>query len=71
MTIWWAAPRSFPGLGKVRRKILLDHFGSIDRLKEADVDQLKEVPGIGPKIAAELHAFLKINRTARSVPAPE
>ena len=62
---------TFPGLGKVRRKVLLDHFGSIDHLKRADVDQLKEVPGIGPKTATALHAFLKINRTARSVPAPE
>ncbi len=62
---------TFPGLGKVRRKALLDHFGSIERLKNADMNNLKEVPGIGPKIAAELHAFLKINRTARAIPAPE
>jgi excinuclease ABC subunit C len=62
---------AFPGLGKVRRKALLDHFGSIEHLKKADIDSLKEVSGIGPKIAAELHAFLKTNRPGRSIPAPE
>jgi len=62
---------TFPGLGKVRRGALLNHFGSITRLKEADVESLREVPGIGPKTAAQLYAFLKINRNARAIPAPE
>jgi excinuclease ABC subunit C len=62
---------TFPGLGKARRGALLDHFGSIDRLKNAAIDQLKEVPGIGLKTATELNAFLEKNRTTRSIPAPE
>jgi excinuclease ABC subunit C len=48
----------FPGLGPVRRAALLAHFGDIDRLRRADVEKLSTVPGLGPKLAAELHAFL-------------
>ncbi len=49
----------FPGLGPVRRTALLDHFGSIERLRAASVTALAEVPGIGPKLALELQRFLK------------
>lgn len=48
----------FPGLGPVRRAALLAHFGSIDKLRHASVDQIAEVEGFGEKFAAELHAFL-------------
>ncbi|GAB5558428.1 MAG: excinuclease ABC subunit UvrC [Synoicihabitans sp.] len=49
----------FPGLGPVRRTALLDHFGSIERLRAASVTALTEVPGVGPKMAIELKRFLK------------
>ncbi len=48
----------FTGLGPVRRAALLDHFGSIDRLRAAPVEEIAEVSGFGPRLAAELHAFL-------------
>ena len=48
----------FPGLGPVRRAALLEHFGSIDKLRAATVEQLAAARGIGPKFAADLHAFL-------------
>ncbi len=48
-----------PGLGAVRRKALLGHFGSIDRLKNTTVEDLREVDGIGPKIAEQISLFLK------------
>ena len=47
-----------PGLGAVRRAALLERFGDIDRLRRADEAQIAETPGFGPKLAAELHAFL-------------
>src|SRR4051812_18630128 len=47
-----------PGLGPVRRAALLDHFGSIDRLRAASAAEISEVDGFGGKMAAELHAFL-------------
>ena len=37
-----------PGLGETRRKALLAHFGSLKRLRAAPVDEIAEVPGIGP-----------------------
>ena len=49
----------FSGLGAVRRKALLEHFGSIDKLKNATVEDLREVDGIGPKIAEQISFFLK------------
>jgi excinuclease ABC subunit C len=48
----------FPGLGPVRRAALLDHFGSIERLRQASVAQIAEVAGFGPRMSAELHVFL-------------
>jgi excinuclease ABC subunit C len=40
-----------PGLGEVRRKTLLKHFGSLRKLRAATVDELAVVPGIGPRTA--------------------
>jgi len=48
----------FPGLGPVRRAALMAHFGSIERLRAATADQIAEIDGFGPRMAAELHAFL-------------
>jgi len=47
-----------PGLGDVRRKALLRHFGSVKRLKEASVEQIREVPGIGAALGATIHVTL-------------
>jgi len=48
----------FAGLGPVRRGALLAHFGGMERLRAAEVAAIREVEGFGPKLAAELHAFL-------------
>jgi excinuclease ABC subunit C len=47
-----------PGLGDVRRKALLRHFGSLKRLKEATVAEVMEVPGIGRRTAEAILAAL-------------
>ena len=39
------------GLGEIRRKSLLTHFGSVTALKAATVEELAVVPGIGKKMA--------------------
>ena len=36
-----------PGLGEVRRKALLGHFGSLKKLRAASVDEIAAVPGFG------------------------
>ena len=47
-----------PGLGEKRRKALLTRFGSVKRLRRASVDELADVPGIGPALAAVVAAEL-------------
>jgi len=41
-----------PGLGPHRVKALLGHFGSVARLRRANLAEISEVPGIGPSLAA-------------------
>ena len=47
-----------PGLGPARSKELLKHFGSVARLKAAGADEIAEVRGIGPQLAATIVARL-------------
>jgi excinuclease ABC subunit C len=54
-----------PGLGEIRRKALLKHFGSLRKLRAADAEAIAEVPGIGPRTAEAIKAAL-----ARDEPAP-
>jgi excinuclease ABC subunit C len=49
----------FIGLGPKRKAALLAHFGGIDRLRAAGVEEIAEVAGFGPRLAAELQAFLQ------------
>ena len=56
------------GLGETRRKALLAHFGSIKRLRQAGVDDVEAVPGIGHKTAEAIVAALA-DTAAGSTPA--
>ncbi|MFG1745989.1 excinuclease ABC subunit UvrC [Micromonospora chalcea] len=47
-----------PGLGEVRRKALLRHFGSLKRLSSATVEEITEVPGVGRRTAEAILAAL-------------
>jgi excinuclease ABC subunit C len=40
-----------PGLGEVRRRTLVKHFGSLKKLRAAEVAEIAQVPGIGPRTA--------------------
>ncbi|MGO0576187.1 excinuclease ABC subunit UvrC [Ornithinimicrobium panacihumi] len=40
-----------PGLGKARQQALLARFGSVKALRRAEVEDLTQVPGIGPAVA--------------------
>ncbi len=48
----------FPGVGERRKAVLLKHFGSLQRLREAGVIEIASVPGFGLKTAQALRAFL-------------
>ncbi len=43
-----------PGLGEVRRKTLLKHFGSLKKLRVASVEEIAMVPGIGTRTATAI-----------------
>jgi len=49
---------SVPGLGEHRRKALVTHFGSVARLKQASVDEITAVPGIGVATATAVLSAL-------------
>ena len=48
-----------PGIGPRRRGALLRVFGSMKRVREAPVEQVAAVPGIGPALAAKIKAALE------------
>ncbi|PWJ25240.1 excinuclease ABC subunit C [Branchiibius hedensis] len=48
-----------PGLGQVRAKALLAHFGSVKKLRAADVSEITAVKGIGPALAQTIQAALR------------
>jgi excinuclease ABC subunit C len=58
-----------PGLGEVRRKTLLKHFGSLKKLREAEVAEIALVPGIGPTTAAAIKDAVAAAATSRKTGA--
>ncbi|WP_375487116.1 excinuclease ABC subunit UvrC [uncultured Mycobacterium sp.] len=48
-----------PGLGEHRRKALVTHFGSLARLREATVEEITAVPGIGVATATAVLEALR------------
>jgi excinuclease ABC subunit C len=47
-----------PGLGQARRTALIKHFGSVKKLKQASVDEISEVPGVGRRTAEAVRTAL-------------
>jgi excinuclease ABC subunit C len=58
-------------LGEHRRKALVAHFGSLARLKEATVDEITSVPGIGIATATAVLDALRGGAAASDVAAPD
>jgi excinuclease ABC subunit C len=57
-----------PGLGEVRRKVLLRHFGSLKRLRAASADDIAALPGFGRRTAEAIVAAL-VDTAASAPPA--
>jgi excinuclease ABC subunit C len=49
---------TIPGIGPARRKQLLSHFGSIEDIQDASIEELIAIPGITPKLAEGIKANL-------------
>jgi excinuclease ABC subunit C len=57
-----------PGLGEVRRKTLLKHFGSLKKLRLATVGEIAMVPGIGERTATAIKdAVAQASPTGKTV----
>jgi excinuclease ABC subunit C len=50
---------ALPGVGPARRRALIQHFGSPERLLEATSEELEGVPGVPAKVGREIHAALR------------
>ena len=46
-----------PGVGPARRKALMKHYMSLDAIKNATVEELKELPSMNEKSAKEVYNF--------------
>ncbi|MFE2089093.1 excinuclease ABC subunit UvrC [Streptomyces sp. NPDC057582] len=55
------------GLGETRKQALIKHFGSVKKLKQATIDEICEVPGIGRRTAESVAVALA--STAPAAPA--
>jgi len=49
---------SIRGVGPTRKRLLIKHFGSPDRLLEASREEIEAVPGLPGKVAREIHEQL-------------
>ncbi|MFN3198468.1 MAG: excinuclease ABC subunit UvrC [Bradymonadia bacterium] len=56
---------AIPGVGPWRKKTLLKTFGSVKALKNAPIDEIADVPGIGWTLATEIHDALSHFRAGR------
>jgi excinuclease ABC subunit C len=48
-----------PGVSQNRKSLLLQRFGSVNRLRRASVEEIAATEGIGRKLAEEVHLFLQ------------
>jgi excinuclease ABC subunit C len=61
---------TIPGVGSLRRKRLLRHFGSLQRIRAASEDELAQVPGVSRLLAAEIRRSLSGPPSAAASAAP-
>jgi excinuclease ABC subunit C len=47
------------GIGKVRERELLKHFGSVEGIKKASLDDLAKAPKMNKKLARKVYAYFR------------
>ena len=50
-----------PGIGKTKRNILLKHFGSVEKINEAAIEEIAKIPGITTSLAEAIKSALQQN----------
>jgi len=59
-----------PGIGEVRKKTLLRHFGSIEKVKQATTEELAAVKGMSKKTAEEIVNYFSASNASFLKPSP-
>ena len=49
-----------PGIGETRRNALLQHFGSLQKIRAASVEEIALAPGMNKKAAEQLQTYLEL-----------
>jgi excinuclease ABC subunit C len=52
-----------PGVGAKRRRELLRHFGSAQGVENANVEELRKIPGISATMAQQIYDYLHASQT--------
>ena len=58
-SIEYSILEEIPGVGSKRKQELLKHFQSIDRIKQASLEELCEVPGMNRLVAENIYRFFR------------
>jgi DNA ligase (NAD+) len=58
-----------PEVGPTTAAALAREFGSLDAVMEASIDELQEVPDVGPRVAREIREFFDSERNRRAIAA--
>lgn len=56
--------QGLPGVGPAGATALLNHFGTVEALLQADIAQLRKVPGIGAKTAEQIRGVIEADYKA-------
>lgn len=51
-----------PHVGSENAELLVRRFGSVSRLREASLEEMRDTPGIGPVIAESIHTYFRDTR---------
>ena len=49
-----------PGIGRTKRNILLKHFGSVEKINEAPIEEISKLPGITSSLAETIKKALAV-----------
>ena len=60
-----------PHLGEVRRKALLDRFGSVAAIKRSSLSEIAAIPGIGEKIATLIFEYVQESQSSVDISTGE
>jgi DNA ligase (NAD+) len=56
-----------PGVGESTARALADHFGSLDALQAATLEQIQQTPDVGPVVGASIASFFSDPRHRREL----